>query len=387
MALGLGLSKDHAVLMAQQAVLGDYENLMVGRWFDDTQTMFDAAGTEVIDVTGNGLNLNLVQSSCASLNGTNQYGSGTNAAVQLQEFTITGWFKVNSAFTGNDFVLGSGNYSSDGYNLRLNALDGALRFWIPEHTGANDIVSTIDCSDDAWHSFTASVAGGVASLSVDSETPVTASGIGTITYGHTGLALGSRDYVSSSPGEYFTGDLAGIIFKNGSNTIVADYGMSHAAGSILYDASGSGNDLTIQNAGSNWGSTQAVFHGNTVRGTTRYTHATSDPIDLMAQEDETFNTITPPAGYSKDADYNKGFNPATSIQAPDDPAIDDPQEFWRDSGGNMLVKSFSDMVQDVGTAGETMSDVSGANVVNVCLFDPAITGATKTAVAALLNHS
>jgi hypothetical protein len=102
------------------------------------------------------------------------------------------------------------------------------------------------------------------------------------------------------------------IYEDGVNNVEfegqslrARYACSEGAGTGALDYSGNGNDGTIENAVSNWGVTQNVFHANLLEGFSLYEHASSDPIRVKFVNGSP-RSFTPPTGYTLTAHYPIG---------------------------------------------------------------------------------
>jgi hypothetical protein len=102
------------------------------------------------------------------------------------------------------------------------------------------------------------------------------------------------------------------IYEDGANNVQfegqdlrARYVCAEGAGAAVLDYSGNGNDGTIENAASNWGVTQDVFHANLLEGFSLYEHASSDPIRVKFVNGSP-RSFTPPTGYTLTGHYPAG---------------------------------------------------------------------------------
>lgn len=169
---------------------------------------------------------------------SNQKGlNNTMPDIQLQEFTVTGRIRNQFWTSGNDGLFNTGSYTVNGWSIRRSGSLGSLFFWIPEYT---TVIAAFDPLE--WTTFEASVSGGIMSLSVNGGAPVTAGGIGAITYGTQAANLGSLGGAQS-----WEGDIDRLTIKDGSDVLVADWQMSDGDGTTITDDSGNGNDFIIQN--------------------------------------------------------------------------------------------------------------------------------------------
>jgi hypothetical protein len=278
----------------------------------------------------------LINSSCLDLNGTNQaVRVADNTALDITDnLTVCVWAKNNNALLGSTIgILNKGDLVDK-------------REWYFGLTGAEKIVVAFGDSDGAFvgtkvsddaptlnefNHYAFTFYGGVVEIYLNGvNEPSTTNGAipanlnnedggfsigglissGALQFFWDGQVFDARIYAGDST--VLTAAQILSIYEDGINNVEfagqelrARYACAEGAGAGVLDYGGNGNDATIENAVSNWGVTQDVFHANLLEGFSLYEHASSDPIRVKFVNGSP-RSFTPPTGYTLTAHYPVG---------------------------------------------------------------------------------
>jgi hypothetical protein len=374
------------------------------------------------DVLGNPLtytgtrpnDADLINSSCLTLNGTNQaVRVANNTALDITDnLTVSVWAKNDaSSLPGGPEVLiakydPTGNKRS--YQLYL---DITLKLNVTLGDPADGTVEGIWTSANAvainsTNNYSFSFAAGVIKFylnGLEIAGTLSSGSIPTSLYLSTadltvGSSLSSNAVSNPWDGQIFdarvyAGDSTVLtaaqilsIYEDGINNVEfagqdlrARYVCAEGAGAGVLDYSGNGNDGTIENAASNWGVTQDVLHSNLLEGFSLYEHASSDPIRVKFVNGS-LRSFTPPTGYTLTGHY-----PAGNYPIPAETEINFNPDSTPEMGGQLgsytapAAHAFSDDI-DPGATDQGFARQSTSREDRFAIFAEPQTGAALTTI-------
>jgi hypothetical protein len=303
----------------------------------------------------------LINSSCLELNGTNQaVRVADNIALDITDnLTVSVWAKNNNA------LLSANSSMISKYDAPLNKREFAFNINASEKitlalgdaTGGTPSSEASDSAIDpsGLHHYVATFETGTVKLYMDGVlVPSTKTGTHVTALNNDdaqlsiGSLLNSGSSVSFWDGKIldariYAGDSTVLtaaqilsIYQDGINNVEfagqslrAHYVCAEGAGAGVLDYSGNGNDGTIENAASNWGVTQDVFHANLLEGFSLYEHASSDPIRVKFVNGSA-RSFTPPTGYTLTGHY-----PAGNFRIPAETEINFNPDSTPEMGGQL----------------------------------------------------
>lgn len=272
-------------------------------------------------------NADLTNANCLTLDGTDDYAP-IPASVALgfdDEVTITARIKTTKT---NVFILHSykqtSPYNGFGFGIAIGSSGSKLSIWTAGSRKYSNVNSSILSGN--WVTVAVSMkSGGVSNFYVDGVF------IGSVTTGVLAPNYADVSNIGSyaSSGYYFQGSMSDLRIYNRvlsndehyyiatanmsgrdptSANLIANYPLSEGAGSKCYDVGPNGLHATITNANliTAWATKQDVFHYNTSKGFTKYTHATLDPVYVPYSTYGIPLTITPETGYSSYSENPSG---------------------------------------------------------------------------------
>ena len=262
----------------------------------------------------------LINSSCLDLNGTNQAVKvADNTDLDITDnLTVSVWAKNNNALlsaTSSMLSKYDAALNKREFTFNINA-DEKIALALGNATGGTPSSEVSDSTIDpsGLHHYVATFETGTVKLYMDGVlVPSSTSGthVSSINNEDADLVIGailnSGSLLSPWDGQIldariYAGDSTVLtaaqilsIYEDGVSNVEfagqdlrARYVCAEGAGTGVLDYSGNGNDGTIENAASNWGVTQDIFHANLLEGFSLYEHASSDPIRVkfvMALQD------------------------------------------------------------------------------------------------------
>ena len=282
----------------------------------------------------------LINSSCLDLNGTNQAARvADNTALNITDnLTVSVWAKNNNALlsaTSSMLSKYDAALNKREFTFNINA-DEKIALALGNATGGTPSSEVSDSTIDpsGLHHYVATFETGTVKLYMDGVlVPSSTSGthVSSINNEDADLVIGailnSGSLLSPWDGQIldariYAGDSTVLtaaqilsIYEDGVSNVEfagqdlrARYVCAEGAGTGVLDYSGNGNDGTIENAASNWGVTQDIFHANLLEGFSLYEHASSDPIRVKFVNGSP-RSFTPPTGYTLTAHYPVGNFP------------------------------------------------------------------------------
>jgi hypothetical protein len=281
----------------------------------------------------------LINSSCLDLDGTNQaVRVADNTALDITDnLTVSVWARnSNSSLSVENQLVGKWDSSANKREWLMGVIIGdLLQIAIGSDSGATGNVWRSNSALTGLNTnnlFTFTFSGGVLKVYLNGVAILGSMVIGSLpatlvnnTADLTvGARLGSDSITVPWDGQIFdariyAGDSTVLtaaqilsIYEDGINNVEfagqdlrARYVCAEGAGTGILDYSGNGNDGTIENAASNWGVTQDIFHANLLEGFSLYEHASSDPIRVKFVNGSP-RSFTPPTGYTLTAHYPVG---------------------------------------------------------------------------------
>ncbi|RMG80546.1 MAG: LamG domain-containing protein, partial [Chloroflexi bacterium] len=326
----------------------------------------DALGLPLADSGRVKYNANLVQSACATFDGTDDYGLSPDVSSidLLSELTYSVWLKIDALQVMG--VVATKTDASTGHRRELDVFSDGKPYL---YSGSDTTKANTALTVGKWHHVAVTFvnATGEVKIYIDGVLDRTGTWVnhqGTQTVGEIKV---SSTWYSAGASAPLLGSMCDLaiynralseaevvsIYNNGVSSVTANlvawYPMAEGAGSTLYDVSGNNLHVTMYNTtdASFWSGMQDVFHYNIDKGFSLYQHATNNdlrvPYDLNGQP----LSITPPSGYTLASEHPAGNwhnNAETKIQMIAGDANLAAGTFWMDSAGTLQARSYNDIV-------------------------------------------
>lgn len=342
---------------------------------DESNTANDAAGN-ALDYTGRAkYNADLVESSCITLDGVDDFVDIGNEGSSIK--SISFWVKIDSDSTtyyvldlnGTDYItIVSGTVTVNGFAAATTTIY------------VNDAVSSsIPDTTDFHH------------VAISSDTGFTASDMDIGRLEGTGFFAGQLADIRTYTAEITAGNVSTIYGGDTLGTEVILLPCAEGNGSTLYDVSGNDNHGTITGASLS-SNTQDVFHWNIRKGFEEYDDDATGNVIIRVPYKSDASQITPTiSGYTKNQNNPAGdyHNQAeTKLKLPIViPALLLHGTFWMNDSKVLQSRNYSDIDRDFNTKNITLADIStNRQRKNLVTYKPALSGSDLTNVKSLLNH-